>query len=83
MKWIENTVKNRWDLVGIFTRDCKYVSVCGCVREFMWVIVAYYCVCMCGWHIVYVKVQTQRVVFTGYKVVGVFYFCYIILFLYG
>ena len=33
---------------------------------------------------VYVKVQMQRVVFTGYKVVGIsfFFFGYIILFLY-
>ena len=77
MKWIENrknTVKNRWDFVGIFTCDCECgsVCVCGCVC----VIVAYYCVYVCE------KVQTQCIVLTGYKVVGVFYFCYIISFLY-
>ena len=70
--------------VGIFKCDYKCVSVCGCVSVFVWVIVANYRVCMCAWHVVYVivMVQTQHVVFTGYKAVGVSYFCYIILFLY-
>ena len=35
-----------------------------------------------GWHTVYMKVQTQHVVLTGYKFVGVSYFCYILLLLY-
>ena len=38
--------------------------------------------CTCGWYVVCVKVQTQRVALTGYRFVGVSYFCYIILFLY-
>ena len=67
----KNTVKNRWDCVGFFTCACMYVcmyvcvSVCVCV--FVWVIVAYYCVCMCKRYIVgvYVKVHAQRVVLTG------------------
>ena len=77
---IEKIVKNRSDFVGIFTYECKCVWVCASVCFG----IAYYCVCG-GGHIVYVyvKVQTQRVVFTGYKVVGVslfllhilFYFC--------
>ena len=41
-KWneskIEKIVKNRGNLVEIFTYDCKWVCVCVCV----WVIVAYY-----------------------------------------
>ena len=55
MKRIENRkniVKKRWDFEGIFTCYRKCVSVCGCVRLFVWVIVAYYCVSMCWWHIV-------------------------------
>ena len=83
MKWIENrknTVKNRWDFVGIFTCDCKCVSVCGCLCGLLLRII----VCICGWHIVYVyaKVQMQCVFLTRYKDVDVSYFCYIILFLY-
>ena len=72
----KNTVKKRWDFVGMFTRDCKCVSACACVC------VGYKCILLCGLHIVYVKVQTQRVVLTGYKLVGVSYFGYLILFLY-
>ena len=59
----KNTVKNKWDFVGIYTCDSKCVSVC----VYMWVIVTYYCVCMWEWYImhVYVKVNPPRVVFTG------------------
>ena len=42
-----------------------YVCVCAYVCVFVCVIVAYYCVCMCEWYIVYVKVHAQRVVLTG------------------
>ncbi len=38
----KNTVKKkRWDFVGIFTYDFKCVSVWGCMRMLVWVIVAY------------------------------------------
>ena len=36
---LKNTVKNRWNFVGIFTCDFKCVSVCGCVRMLVWVII--------------------------------------------
>ena len=52
------------------------VGVCVCLSGLRII------VCMYGWRIVYVKVQTQRVVLTGYKFVGVSYFCYIISFQY-
>ena len=62
--------KNRWDFVRKFTCDSR--GVCGCVclhvcAFFLRVVVAYYCVCMCEWYIVYVytKVYAQCVVFTG------------------
>ena len=35
----KNTVKNRWDCVGIFTCACKCVCVCVCLCA---------CVCLCG-----------------------------------
>ena len=78
MKWIPNRKKQSKAVrifLGIFTYDCKCVNV--------WVCVGYSCVLLSVYvwvHIVYVyvKVQTQHVVFTGYKVVGVSYFCYII-----
>ena len=53
----KNTVKNRWDCVGIFT--C--VSICVGYSYLL------LCVCMCEWYIghVHVKVCAPRVVFTG------------------
>ena len=59
-----------WNESKMFTCDFKCVCVCVCVcvrvRAFVWGIVAYYCVCMCEWYIVYVyvKVIATRVVFT-------------------
>ena len=65
----KNTVKNRWDFVGIFTCACDCVCVRARARAyvFVWVIVAYYRVYMCEWYIVhvYMKVHAQRVVITG------------------
>ena len=59
----KNTVKNRWDFVGIFT--CAYD--CVCVSVYVWVIVTYYGIRMCKWFIVnvYLSLHAQRVVFTG------------------
>ena len=54
------------------------MGVCACLCGL------YLCisVCMCWWHIVYVKAQMQCIVLTGYKFISESYFCYIILFLY-
>ena len=44
MNWNrKNTVKNHWDFVGIFTYDCKCVSVWVCA----YACVGYSCVSMC------------------------------------
>ena len=62
---LKNTVKNRWDCVGIFTCAC----VCVCVRAHVHLCGLLFCifVCMCKWYIVhvYVKVHVQHVVLTG------------------
>ena len=55
----KNSVKNRWDSVGIFTCACECVWVGG--------VVVCYWVCMCEWYIVHVcvKVHAQGIVLTG------------------
>ena len=65
MKWIENW-KIQSKTAGILKESLRVIVsvwVCLCVL----VVVAYYCVRMCEWCIVYVytKVHAQRVVFTG------------------
>ena len=81
-KWNESIIENILSKTVGILQESLHVIVSVCVHVFVWLLVVYYRVCMCGWHIVYVKVQTQHVVFTKYKVVGVSYFYYITLYLY-
>ena len=55
----KNTVKNRWDCVGIFTGACGCACGGSCVLLYVYVWVVY-SVC------VYMKVHAQRIVFTGF-----------------
>ena len=81
MKWIENrknTVKKPLGFCGnLYVWRCVSVWVCVCADAWVGYSCVLMCVCVCK-----AKIQTQRVVLTGYKFVCLTYFCYIILFLY-
>ena len=66
--------------IGIFTCDSKRVTVSGYLRVSECVIVAYYCVWMCGWHIVYmyVKLHIQSIDFTGHIYIYILLLLYIL-----
>ena len=83
----KNTVKNRCDFVGIFTWDCKCMSMCVCVGvcggicvgcSYVYCVYVWVAYSVCVWE----GTNAVRIVLTGYKVVGVSCFYYIILFLY-
>ena len=81
-KWNESKIEkilseNRWDFVGMFTRDCECVSVCVCVCSYA--CVGYCCVLMCVYMGVSEGTNAARCFNRIYIRRCILNFCYIIL----